>query len=142
MKRFTMNMTLAVAAMALAAGTISAQTMKAEIPFAFRVGNQTMQPGEYRVNLVSGFSGATVVRMANYDLHKSVLAMPDHRTDTKNAWAAAGRPVLQFDCSGAQCSLSNVWMGEGATLAFSTERGKNGEPRIAEITMRPERAAD
>ena len=45
MKNFTMNMTLAVAALTLAAGTASAQTVKAEIPFAFRVGGQIMQPG-------------------------------------------------------------------------------------------------
>ena len=41
MKRFTMNMTLAVAALTLAvAGTVSAQTMKAEIPFSFHIGRQ------------------------------------------------------------------------------------------------------
>jgi len=35
-----------------------------------------------------------------------------------------------------------MWTGEGSTLDFHSTRGKNGEPRIAEITLRPERSAD
>jgi hypothetical protein len=142
MKRYTMNMTLAVAALTLTAGTISAQTMKAEIPFAFRVGKQVMQPGAYLVNILPSSSGAQIVRLANRDAKQSVLLVPSARFDVPRAWTSEARPKLRFACSEGPCTLNSMWMGEGSALQFHSQRGKNGEPRIAEITLRPERAAD
>ena len=141
MKRLTMNMTLAVAALALAAGTLSAQTMKAEIPFAFRVGRQVMQPGEYRVNFLPGNTGAHVVKVTNNDVRRAVLLVPIY-TDTSKTWMAAGMPQLRFACSEGPCTLISLWTGDGETLAFSAGRMKNGDPRISEITLRSERAGD
>ena len=140
MKRYTMNMTLAVAALTLAAGTVSAQAMKAEIPFAFRVGKQVMQPGEYRVSVVPGLSGTVVWRLASFDAGQSVLMVAMQRAMPSKEWKAAGLPKLSFRCGEGACTLGRIWSGEGDAYLFHTPRGTNGEPRIAEITLRPDRA--
>jgi hypothetical protein len=141
MKRLTINMLLAVAGVVLATGTVSAQAMKAEIPFSFRVGKQVMQPGAYHVSFLPGTNGVRVVKVTNSDVRRTVLMAPIY-TETSKSWTAAGMPKLRFACSEGPCALVSLWMGDGDTLAFSSERMKNGEPRIAEITLRPERAAD
>ncbi len=137
MKRTAMHMTLAVAAFALAAGTVSAQTMKAEIPFAFRVGNQVMQPGEYRVRLVSNSSSSPLLSLANFDAGRTVLLMATNRNAEP---MKGGLPKLSFSCGEGPCTITGVSMGRGYTLNFPAARGKNGEPRLAEILLRPERA--
>jgi hypothetical protein len=139
MKRFILNTTMAVAALAVAAGTVSAQTMRAEIPFAFRVGNQVMQPGQYRVALVQNGSGVPLLSVANIGDRRSVLLMALYQNDVPKGWAAAGLPKLSFACGEGFCTVNRAWVGEGPALTFGSTRGKNGEPHIAEIVLRPER---
>jgi hypothetical protein len=140
MKRLAMNMTLAVAALAVAAGTVSAQTMKAEIPFAFRVGKQVMQPGEYRVTVKYTNSGSQLLYVATREGDHTVLLAPAYRKDAPKDWTAAGLPKLSFACGEGPCTINRVWTGDGDALNFSTPRGKNGEPHISEIILRPDRA--
>jgi hypothetical protein len=142
MKRFAMNVAVAAAAMTFAVGTVSAQTMKAEIPFAFRIGNQIMLPGAYAVTVMPGMAASAVVKVANYDARKSALAVPIYYADAPKAWTASGSARLRFECGDGACFLTNLWVGAGQSLVFRSQRGKNGEPRIAEITLRPERAGD
>jgi hypothetical protein len=141
MKRYTMNMTLAVAALAIAAGTLSAQTMKAEIPFAFRVGGQLLQPGTYRVNLNrSGGGGVQLLSVSSYEQKRTVMAMPTNSNSASKEWLMAGTPKLRFACGEGACALMRVWTGEGQAADLHINRGKDGEMHIAEITMRPDRA--
>jgi hypothetical protein len=139
MKRTAMNITLAVAALAVAAGTVSAQTtMKAEIPFAFRVGNRVMQAGEYRITLTSG--STPILNLLNLERHQAALLSTAYVNDVPRQWAAAGLPKLAFLCGEGPCTVSQVWVGHGYALAFKPPRGKNGEPHIAEIVLRRDRA--
>ena len=138
MKRTALNITLAVAALAVAAGTVSAQTLKAEIPFAFRVGNKVMQPGEYRITLTSG--SAPILNLHNFERRQSALLATAYMNDVPKQWKAAGLPKLAFLCGEGPCTVSQVWTGEGYALSFNTPRGKNGEPHIAEIVLRRDRA--
>ncbi len=138
MKRTAMNITLAVAALAVAAGTVSAQTMKAEIPFAFRVGNRVMQPGEYRITVTSG--STPILNLLNIDRHEAVLLSTAYLNDVPKQWAVAGLPMLAFLCGEGPCTVSQAWTGNGYALTFHTPRGKNGEPHIAEIVLRRDRA--
>jgi hypothetical protein len=140
MKRNTMHMILAAAALMLAVGTASAQSMKAEIPFAFRVGNQLMQPGEYHFRLLPSYSGAVVWRLTSDDSNSVRLAVPFARADASKEWLAAGAAKLSFNCADSSCSLNRIWSGEGDAYVFRTPHGKNGDSHIAEIIMRPERA--
>ena len=138
MKRMAMNITLAVATLAVAAGTVSAQTMKAEIPFAFRVGNRVMQPGQYRIIVTSG--STPLLNLLNIDRHEAVLLSTAYLNDVPMRWSAAGLPKLSFLCGEGPCTVSQAWTGEGYALSFQAPRGKNGEPHIAEIVLRRDRA--
>ena len=140
MKRTAINITLAVAAFVLVAGTVSAQTMRAEIPFAFRVGKQVMQPGEYRVHLVSNVSSSPVLSLAESEGDRSVLLVATTRSGVSMEWKAAGLGKLRFSCDEGPCTITGVWMGQGSTFNFPAARGKNGEPHLAEIVLRPDRA--
>src|SRR5512141_1942709 len=53
MKSFVTNLMLAAATLTVASTVASGQTMKAEIPFAFRAGKTTMAPGNYEITLPS-----------------------------------------------------------------------------------------
>jgi hypothetical protein len=138
MKSLTKNMVLAIAVLGMAAGTVSAQTMKAEIPFAFRVGKQVMQPGEYLVRLLPNVSSTSVFTLANVDAHKTVILVPSNRSVPPKASAWASK--LRFECGDGPCTLARVSTGDGNAYDFHSKRARDGEMRVAEITMRPERA--
>jgi hypothetical protein len=138
MKRLAIHISLAVAALAVAAGTVSAQTMKAEIPFAFRVGNKVMQPGEYSVTVMSG--GTPLLRLVNIERQQAAILATAYMKDVPKQWAAAGLPKLAFLCGEGPCTVSQAWTGAGYALTFHSPRGKNGEPHIAEIVLRRDRA--
>lgn len=140
MKSSTKTMTLAIAAVAMAAGTVSAQTMKAEIPFAFRVGKQIMQPGEYRVHVLPNRSGVPILALANRETNQSALVVSAYRNAPSKAWAAAGNAKLSFTCGAGPCTLTRAWSGEGDAFNFPHTLAKDGEMRTAEITLRPDRA--
>ena len=50
MKNLTKNMTIAAAALMVAAGVAGAQTIQAEVPFGFRAAGTVMPAGSYRVS--------------------------------------------------------------------------------------------
>jgi len=134
-----MNITLAVAALAFTAGTVSAQTaLKAEIPFAFHVGNQTMQPGEYRVRVLSGPSGTPLFSLNNVALNRTVLAVPPSRSMPAKVWRADAGAKLNFACTNGYCELAQVWTGTGDGYNFRTA-GHNSETRIAEVALKYDR---
>ena len=139
MKRSTKNMTLVVAALTIAAGTVSAQTMKAEIPFAFRVGTKLMQPGEYLVRPLAMSSGTPMFTLANFDARKTIIAVPSTRVTPSKEWTNAGLAKLSFVCVEDSCSLTRLWSGDGPAYTFRAPRGKDGE-HIAEIILTPTRA--
>ena len=122
MKRFTINMTLAVAALTLAAGTVSAQTMKAEIPFAFRVGGQVMQPGSYRVSILSGTSSTRIVRLTGDNVVRTTLASETSYSDVPSAWTVEASPKLRFACDDGPCTLTSLFVGTGSPLEFRSGR--------------------
>jgi hypothetical protein len=140
MTNLTKNMTLAIAALAMAAGTVSAQSMKAEIPFAFRIGKKVMQPGEYRVSRHSGSSQAPMFTLSSLDSHQAAIAVASYRGVPSKEWADAGQAKLSFLCGDGPCTLTKVWAGEGDAFTFHSAPPKDGDARVAEITLRPDRA--
>src|SRR2546422_502319 len=78
MTNFTKNLTLAAAALVVAAGAASAQTiaLKVDIPFAFQVAGKAMPAGAYRVTNVS--SNSTAV-FALQTPGSSVVVLPEGR---------------------------------------------------------------
>jgi hypothetical protein len=132
---------LAAAGVILAAGAASAETMKAEIPFAFRVGRRVMQPGAYRVSLAPSPTGKRLLKLTNIDVKQTVLLSPVV-TDAPKAWSDSGLPRLRFACDGGPCTMLGLWMGEGNALTFLPEHERHGEPRITDVALRPERAVE
>lgn len=135
MKSFMVHSILAAAAVAALIGSASAQTLTAEIPFAFRAGQTLMAPGSYDVK--TDRSGAvTVFYFHNADSHKSILLPTYYRTDPPKAWAADGHPRLSFECVETRCALRQIWMGDSPAYAFRGPRhGADGALRLTEIPL-------
>ena len=139
MKHLTMNSIGAAAALVLAAGSASAQSLKAEVPFTFHVAGAVMTPGTYEVVNRSGAAKFVVLR--NTDTRNAVLAMY-RSTDPAKELKARGTPALQFECSGTECALRQIWTGtESPAYGFSVPKfGSDGDRRIAVIPLTSVRA--
>jgi hypothetical protein len=109
MKKTMLNLTFAAALAAVAASVASAQTLKADIPFAFRAGDKVMSPGSYLVTLRG--PNHNIVRLYNRDASESVLALGSAFADPAESWTASGAPVLAFECAGTRCALATIWSG-------------------------------
>jgi hypothetical protein len=140
MTNFMKNTMIAAATVVVAAGTASAQTFKAEIPFTFRAGGKVMPAGTYQLKRLQGLGARTMFRFDSADGLNAVLLVPQASGDPAKAWAQAGKPVLSFECGVSRCALARLWTGSAAP-AFVLSRPKLGrdEPvRAAVIIMRPE----
>jgi len=112
MTNFMTRKMIAAATLVVAAGSASAQYLKAEIPFAFRAGNEVMAAGTYQVKTTTLQSGGPLYEIRSAG-GQSVLLAGTTQRDPQKAWAAAGKPVLSFECGVGRCSLSEVWTGSG-----------------------------
>ena len=114
MKSLTTNCMIAVAALAVAAGSASAQTLRADIPFTFRAGKSVLTPGTYKVNL-SIATNREFLSMRNTDTGVSILLATFNRGDASRALREKGVPALSFDCNGTRCALRELWTGVDST---------------------------
>jgi hypothetical protein len=136
MKLNTLTLTFAAVAMMTAAGTASAQNLKAEIPFSFRAAGTNMHPGAYSVKLSSAGSGH-IVQIVNEDEGRSVLTLP--QSVSASAWSAKDSAVvLRFACTNGNCELSSLRNDDGAVYSFATSK-KGPETRIATVVLRHDR---
>ena len=137
MKRTALTITFAAAAMLAAAATGSAQTMKAEIPFAFHSGSARMQAGSYSVVLRSGDGGRPMLQIYSLGERRSVIAVAvsTNRPSTSN-WS---NPVLSFACADGHCALASV--RDNMSNVYNFPVGKAGPgTRIATVMLRLDRA--
>ena len=131
MKNLTKNMTIAAAALVVAAGVAGAQTIKADIPFGFRVAGTVMPAGSYSVKAVDSQVGIAVFKLTNEDTHGSVVTMPYPPNEQKRGEAIAS---LTFQCSGANCTLVRVAPGNGQGYEIPKPKlGKDEDTRLAVI---------
>jgi hypothetical protein len=136
MKRLTVHSLVAAAALTVAAGSASAQMLKAEIPFTFRAGEAVMAPGAYQVT-VTQTSGFRHYLLRNTDTGKGALMIAAYPGIAPPAWRADGLPRISFQCAGARCVLRQLWEGYGGpTYNFSGPKLGSEEPvRTAEIVL-------
>jgi len=113
MKKLTTRLMIATAALVVVAGAASAQTLTAQIPFEFRVGNRVMAPGTYQVGLASSMSSAPLFLLRGDYSHGSAILVAQAAVDPQKAWAAEGSPKLEFACGGGSCALAEIWEGRG-----------------------------
>ena len=130
MKNLTTKLMFAAAAL-VAAGAASAQTMKADIPFAFQAGGKVMAAGTYRVDF-RGPSGTVVLRDTGWK--SVVLAKPVTHIEGKKENTAK----LVFACGRGPCSLVQVWPGYSESgLLFKTPKlDRNEEASLTVIHLR------
>jgi len=108
MKSLTTKLMIAAAALAVATGAASAQTMKADIPFAFRAGGQMLPAGEYRVEMKGPH--ATVV-LSNFKERRSGILMAISASDAPKDWRDTGTGLLSFECGAGRCVLTQLYSG-------------------------------
>ena len=130
MKSLTMKLTIAAAAL-FAAGAASAQTMTADIPFAFQAGGKVMTAGTYRVDL-RGPAMATVL-IHDKRGKSAVIARTVTHIDGKEDTAK-----LVFVCGRGPCSLVQAWPGnrEPGLLLNAPKRDRNEEASLIVIHLR------
>jgi len=140
MKTLTTNLMIATAALAAVAGSASAQSLKAEIPFTFRAGNAVMAPGEYRVN-VSSTAGRSLVTLYNLDNRKSAMIVNFTVDKASPREIASGASKLAFDCAGRDCVLRNLWRdGDGVAYRFLGPKPHGDDVHTAQIALTPAKA--
>jgi hypothetical protein len=140
MTNVTKSIMVAAAALTLA-GVASAQGLKADIPFAFQVGNKLMQPGSYVINRVSS-SGVEMFRLWNPTVHEAAITVASAAHDPAKEWKADGKARVVFACGASRCALSELWDGEDGTPAhqFPISKSRNETMRTAVIVAEPLKA--
>jgi hypothetical protein len=127
LKSFVVVM-LAVSLVSLTAQAQSANQLKANIPFSFVIGNQTLPAGEYTVRYVNQNSGKSALLFKSVDGRTSrIVNMNAAQTSRAEIKAS-----LVFNQYGDSYFLSEVWTGSdqyGLSLPKSSaeRRMKNGE---------------
>jgi hypothetical protein len=129
MKNLTSKLMAAALALTGVVSVASAQQLKSEIPFPFRVSGTLMPAGTYEIG-ESRTGGAPVFHMLNTDVHRPVLVLPAatiglgaHSSDTK----------LVFECGASGCALAQIWTGT-AWGAYTVRTPK--EDARAALTIR------
>jgi hypothetical protein len=109
MKRHLKNIILAAGlSVLLGSTTLSAQDQKAaaNIPFAYRVGQQTFSPGKYTI---AKTSSQGVLALRETDTGRGIFMLATQQsTGKKDAWN------LTFSCYAGDCSLSQIRMAGDA----------------------------
>ena len=134
MTNFTTRMMIAAATLVVAAGSASAQSLKAEIPFAFRAGGVVMPAGTYRVKTDNHLGGHPYFEIRSVAGGRSVLLVGTAPHDPNKAWAAAGEPVLSFECGVGRCALAEVWNGPEKS-AYAVPRPKLGRDEATHTAL-------
>jgi len=124
----TTKLMITAAALAIATSVASAQTLKADIPFAFRAGNKVMAPGTYYVK-ANEAQHYTVV--SNYDSKSAVILMAGALSTPTKAWTAKGDPVITFDCVSGSCELTRLWTATGRPVMAFPSHNRGGEYRAS-----------
>lgn len=133
MKSSMARLMIAATALVVAAGTVSAQTYKAEIPMAFRAAGKLMTPGSYEIRL-SQNSATEVVYVRNTEANSAVVLLAQVKTDAPKAWRQAGDPKLAFACTGSECSLRRMWNGSD-TFAYDFPSPRKSAGNLAAVRL-------
>jgi hypothetical protein len=138
MKKLTRKLMIATAALVVGAGAASAQTLRAQIPFAFRAGNKVLAPGAYYIDNLRSVISAPVFRISNVHSGRSITVLAQVPVDPQKGWAQ-GNGMLVFACVSGDCTLAEIWSGsESHAYAFSRPKvGKGEEAYLREIPLQP-----
>jgi len=138
MKKLTTNLMIATAALVVAAGVASAQTMTAGIPFEFRAGSQVMAPGTYQVQRLPTQTGISIYRLLDVDSHRSIVLLAQASVSPRKGWTEENAKLV-FACTDGSCALAELWSGsESHGYAFSRPKLATDETAVLrEIPLQP-----
>jgi len=134
--KITTKLTFAAAALLAAAATLSAETLKAEIPFRFDAMKAPMQPGAYSLSVSYGSSGHATIRFLSLDDRRSVMTIP-MTVSQSHTGKSEGNPVLTFQCTDGRCQLAKIWDGNTNLYTFATSR-PDANTRLASVPVKPD----
>jgi len=86
------------------------QQLRADIPFAFSVGNKSLPAGEYRVQVVNPSSDKSVLQITSLDGRTTMMV---RTVDIEGS--STSRAKLTFRHYGDQYFLAQVWMAAETT---------------------------
>jgi len=135
MKNLTTKLMIAAAVMAVGASAASAQSMKTDVPFAFRTATGTLAAGAYEVSMDNS---KRIVLIRRVDGTKSVLLLP---TTSLTAGTKTGAKLV-FSCGVSHCTLVQIWSGP-QSAAYEFHRPKPDRDEEASlVAIRLHRDAD
>ncbi len=131
---------LAAAAMTLGMTAASAQTntrFKAEIPFAFQIGNQSYDAGSYDATVGVSTGGFRTLLIRAAGSSGSKLAMSTGSLSPVAAHRELTGPKMVFRCGDSACVLTQVWPGNAPEgLLFNAPKSTAaGTQRLAVVRM-------
>jgi len=132
-------MATAAAVLMVTAGVASAQqgSMKAEVPFAFSVGNNVVEAGTIQVRLLH--SGSRAVIVSNYNAKSNYIVLAKSAGDAPKAWIASGEGKLAFDCNSGTCILVRAWSGAGHAYEFYSPKARRSGGLLTEIAVKSDK---
>ena len=138
MKKLTMKTMFAAAAFLALSASASAETLRADIPFAFRAGETLMKPGAYEFRSTRA---AFVYKVTNRDDKSSVLLQNFRKQEPSKVWMEKGEAKVAFDCAGSDCVLREMWTGGmSQALRFSgaAPGGDRHDRKEIKLTSQPD----
>jgi hypothetical protein len=138
MKNLTTRLMIATAALVVAAGAASAQTMTAAIPFEFHAGGRVMEPGTYQIQRLLT-SEIPVFWLSSVHSGTPIALLPQAGVDPQKTWEASGHGKLVFACTSGRCALAELYSGSGsrAYKFRGPKLGKDETAILTEIPMQP-----
>jgi hypothetical protein len=113
MKASTSRLIIAAAALAAAADSVYAQSLKAEIPFTFHTSNATLAPGAYVIS-VNYSAGRQYLILRNADTGNAVMLSQYVDAVASKAMEWDNTAKLTFECTKRACVLRELWKGGGS----------------------------
>jgi len=106
--------------------TATAQGMKANVPFDFKLSGKTLPAGKYSVAPMPGIGNPYVVRVLNAETKEAAVAV-SHVALDRNVSPSVNEGVLIFKCHTGGCALAQVHTPGSVARAFMTPPAKGGE---------------
>jgi hypothetical protein len=135
MKSMTTKLMVTAAAM-LMAGLASAQTVTAQIPFAFRADGAVLPAGAYSLTTRAA-ANTRVFYVQNRRSLRSVIVIPEA---SLNATATPASAKLIFRCQGENCALTQIWTGGSTAYQLHVPRPSKNNEMVRIVTLQAERA--
>jgi hypothetical protein len=137
MKNLTRNLIIAAAVLMMTTA-LSAQTLKADIPFAFYVTGKVMPAGSYTVDF-RNLLASGLVPMRATQTGESAIAVRSALADAKEQWKEDGKARLVFSCSDT-CTLMQMYLpGDSEVYNLAHPKFNSVGARIAVIVMRTDK---